>query len=467
MMKVSFIYTPNQRVNRCYYTEKIWKNYSENAIQLPNLGMAYLAGLLREKGFDVQFIDANVLNLAKEEIIARLNDFKPEYLLYSSITDNFQDTLSWIEEIKQDYNKPVIIGGPHMEIFPEETLTYDCIDYGVIGDGWETLPELLSALNDKKDISEVKGVCFRKDGKVVVTDPRPKHVGLEDVPFPARDLLPNEKYDTVLSKKRPITTMITTLGCPFRCTYCCTETKIRSRSAEHIVAEIEECINRYGIKEIEFYDETFTIDKKRMFKVLDLIEEKGLDFLWSIRTRADCVNREMIQRMAKAGCMRINYGIESADEKILESINRDIPPQMIKDAVKWSREAGITVFGFFMIGLPGDTKESIEKTLDLMVELDLDFVQLNKFVPIPKSEIYEDIKRDTGEDFWRDYTLGKVDLGDFKPYRIHVSPQELDDYLDKGYKMFYYRPKYIWQKLLSVRSFRELCRMASAALSLK
>jgi radical SAM superfamily enzyme YgiQ (UPF0313 family) len=466
-MKVSFIYTPKQRVNKCYYTEKIWKNYSENAILLPHLGMAYLAALLKKKGFEVQLIDANVLNLNEKDIQKRLFDFKPEYLLFTGITDNFRDTLWWIRRIRKMYNAPAIIGGPHMELYPKETLSYDCIDYGVIGDGWETLPELLNALNNKKPLSDIKGLCFRKDGEVITTEKRPKTVGLESVPFPARDLLPNDKYDTVLSKKCPITTMITALGCPFRCTYCCTDTVIRSRSAKHIVSEIEECINRYGIKEIVFYDETFTIDKARIFQVLDLIEEKKLSFLWSIRTRADCVTKEMIDRMAKLGCIRINYGIESADESILKSIKRNIPLSVIKNAVRWSREAGITVFGFFMIGLPDETKQTVEKTINLMLELDLDFVQLNKFVPIPGSEVYEQIKNETGEDFWRDYTLGKVNLEDFKPYKINLTPQKLDHYLEKGYKAFYYRPKYIWRKLIAVRSFKELYRMASAALSLK
>jgi len=466
-MKVTFIYPPKQRVNKCYYTEKIWKNYSENAILLPHLGMAYLAALLREKGFEVSLIDANVLNLKKDEIIKRLKTFNPEYLLYSSITDNFQDAIWWIEEIKKDFDRPTILGGPHMEIYPEEALSYDAIDYGVIGDGWETLPEILDALRDKKDLNSIKGICYKKNGKVRFTEPRQKRVRLEDVPFPARDLLPIDKYDTVVSKKRPITSMITALGCPFRCAYCCTDTNVRSRPAEHIVAEIEECVKKYNIKEIQFYDETFTIDKKRINKVLDLIEEKGLKFLWSVRTRVDCVDEQLLKRMAHAGCIRVNYGIESGDKQILKSINRDVSLDRIKDAVRWSKQAGITVFGFFMIGLPGETHDSIQKTLKLMLELNIDFAQLNKFVPIPNSKIYEDIKRDTGEDFWRDYTLGKVGLDDFKPYNVNITPRELDAYLDNGYKSFYFRPKYIWQKLISVRSFAELFRMASAALSLK
>jgi radical SAM superfamily enzyme YgiQ (UPF0313 family) len=466
-MRVCFLYPPKQRVNKCLYTERIWRNYSENAILLPHLGMAYLAAYLREKNFEVSYIDANVLDLTKDEILNELSNSRPDYLLYTSITDNFQDTLSWIKDIREGYNVPVIIGGPHMELYPKETLTHSCIDYGVIGDGWETLGELLNTLKNKKDLSLIKGICFRKNGEAVVTEPREKHISLKDVPFPARDLLPNNRYNVILSKRRPITSMISALGCPFRCTYCCTDTKLRTRPVEHIVDEVEECIRRHNIREIEFYDETFTVDKEKVFHFLDLIDKKDLHFLWSIRTRADCVTKEMLARMARAGCIRVNYGVESGDEGILKSIKRNIPLIKIKEAVRWSKEAGITVFGFFMIGLPGDDRHSIEKTLNLILELDLDFMQLNKFVPIPGSEIYEGIKKATGYDFWRDYTLGKAGLDSLKTDRPGVSPEELNDYLEKGYRAFYYRPRYIWQKLISVRSFNELRRMASAAIALR
>lgn len=466
MKKATFIYTPNQMMDRCYYTENIWKSYSKNAMLLPPLGITYLASVLLEKGFDVSLIDANILRMNREEIIERLNQLMPDYLLFTSVTDNFQDTLYWIKQIRQGYDRPVIIGGPHLDSYPKETLTYQCIDYAVIGDGWETLPELLNVLEAKGDLSSVKGICYKDCDEIILTEPRPSHVSLEDVPFPARHLLPNDRYDTVVSKARPITTMITALGCPFRCTYCSTHAKLRPRTAEHIIAEVEECIEKYGIREIEFYDDTFTVNKSKLFRFLDLIESKSLKFLWSIRTRVDCVTQEMINRMAKSGCVRINYGIESADERILKSIGRAMPLDMIRNATKWTKQAGITSCGFFMIGLPGDTRETIEKTLNFMLELDLDFVQVNKFVPTPNSKIHDDIKKKTGQDFWRDYTLGKATFDDYKAYDVHVTPEELDRYLDRAYRSFFFRPKQIWQKLINIRSFTELYRLSSAAVSL-
>lgn len=453
-------------VNKCFYTASIWKNYSKNAILAPPLGMVYLAALLREKGYEAKFIDANILNLTREEIIKQLKEFRPDYVLYNGITDNLQHTISWIRGIKEEYNKPVIIGGPHMEIYPKETLTHECIDYGVVGDGWETLPELLEALEVNRNLKDIKGLVYREDGMIVMTETRPKTVSLEDVPFPARDLLQNDKYDTVLSKARPITIMITALGCPFKCTYCCTDTNLRARSAEHIVAEVEECVNRYGIKEIEFYDETFTVNKKKMNRFLDLVEQKKLEFYWSVRTRVDCVDKQLLGRMSENGCIRINFGIESGDEDVLKAINRNMSIDTIREAVRWSKEAGIMTFGFFMIGLPQDTKESIGKTLDLMLELDLDFMQLNKFTMLPNSEIYEDYKKETGMDFWRDYTLGKVTLDDLKRDYLQITDEELDEYLERGYRQFYYRPKYILKKLIAVSSFREFKRLASGAISL-
>lgn len=465
-MKVSFVYPPKQSMGKLFYPAKVWKNYSESAVILPNLGIAYLAALLRENGHEVDLIEGHALDLKLEQIIDRLKSFEPEYLLYTSITDNFLDTLQWISDIRQRYDKPVVIGGPHLSVYPRETLSYDSIDYAVIGDGWETLPELMDALEKNKSISTIKGIGYKENNEIIITEERPKTLTLEDVPFPARDLLPNHKYDTVLSKERPITSMITNLGCPFQCTYCCTDRKVRASSPEYVVAEIEECINKYGIREIEFYDETLTLNTQRMNRFLDLIEEKKLDFLWSARTSVKCVSKEMLNRMAKLGCIRLNFGIEVGNEEILKSIKKPIKYDMVRDGIKWAKEAGITVLGFFILGLPNETEETINDTVKLMLELDLDYVELNKFVPVPNSELYEEFKKDTGIDFWREYTLGKATFEDLQPYKLHVSPERLDELQANGYRSFYFRPKSILRKLISVRSFSELYRLASAAKSL-
>jgi len=464
-MKICFLYTPKQPVSKCQYNANVGESFS-NIQLLPHLGIAYLAALLRDKGYEVSLIEANALNLNKEHIIKKLFMLKPDYVLYTCITDILQDTLSWIREIKKEYNKQVIVGGPHMGIYPKETLTHECIDYGVVGDGWETLPELLDALKHKRNLTNVKGIVYREHGRIVLTEARSTTVNLEDVPLPARDLLPNEKYNLATSRAKPITVMITALGCPFKCSYCASGKYLRLRPVEHIVAEVEECINKYGIREIEFYDETFTLNKNKMKLFLDLIEEKNLKFYWTVRTRVDRVDKELLSRMARNGCIRINFGIESGDEDVLKAINRKASLVNIRNTVRWTKETGISTFGFFMIGMPQDTKESIEKTLKFMLELDLDFMQLTKFTLFPNTEMYEDYKRKTGNDFWRDYTLEKTTLDHFKRDYSNITEEELDKYFERAYRMFYFRPKFIWQKLLALKSFSEFKRLASGALVL-
>lgn len=465
-MKVCFLYPPHQMVNKYYYTPRIWRHYSHK-IRLPHLGISYLAALLRQQGIDATVIDANALDWDLAQILRQINQIQPEYLLYTSITDTFQDTLHWIRQIKAAYNVPVIIGGPHVEIYPKETLTHDVIDYGVVGDGWETLPELLDALTHHQELSTIRGLCFRQYDKIIMTPQRKKWIGLEDVPFPARELLPNEQYDIVLSQARPITTMLMALGCPFQCHYCCTDRYVRPRSVEHLVAEVEECVKKHGIREIEFYDETFTVNQEKVFQFLARLKERDLQFRWSIRTRCDCVTQNLIQKMADGGCIRISYGIESGDPLTLERLGRKISPEIIKKAVQWTKQANIMTCGFFMIGLPQETKTQIETTLYLMKELDLDFIQLNKFIPKPNTPIYAEISRVTGYDFWKEYTLGNVGLDDFAPTYLTMTIDELNNYLEKGYWAFYYRPSYIWRRMRKVNSFSQFYRMASAAISFR
>lgn len=231
-MKVCFVYPPKQSMGKLFYPSKVWKNYSESAVILPNLGIAYCAAILRDNGHEVDLIEGHALDMELDQIVDRLNSFNPEYVLYTTITDNIQDTLWWI-------------------------------------------------------------------------------------------------------------------------------------------------------KEIEFYDETFTLNAKRLHSILDLIEEKKLKFLWSARTSVRCVTKEMLARMAKLGCIRLNLGIEVGNEKILKEIRKPITNKMVRDGVRWAKEAGITVLGFFILGLPNETEETIADTINLTLELDLDYVELN-VRPCPK-----------------------------------------------------------------------------------
>lgn len=462
-MKLVFVYPP-QEVCPMFFTERIYKQNSREGAVLPPLGIAYLASIL-EKRHIVKIIDANALGLTVGEVINQLKIIGPDILLFSLVTTNFRTNLGWIKAIKKHIDVPVIVGGPQATVYPAETLTFEEIDFCVVGEGWETLPELIDCLSNG-NYKNVKGIALRENNKITITETRCTKLTINDVGFPARHLLPNKNYTTILSKKSPITAMMSSSGCPFNCIYCGHNHNVVFRDPLKVVDEMEECLTKYKIREILFYDEIFSLDRKRASLICQEIIRRRLDIRWSIRTRPDCVNEPLIKLFAKAGCIRINYGIESANPEILRMLKRDMTLSRMTDAVRWAKREKINVFGFFMIGFPGESKQSILKTISLATQLSLDYVQFAKLVPLPDTELYSMVKEKTGDDFWRDYVLGRVGLESFVQFALKLSAEDLDDCLKIAYRRFYFRPQYILRRLLSVKSFKELRGLVNSALAL-
>ncbi len=467
-MRFLFI-IPKQEVPRPMYTEKVWRQYTRSAQVLPNLPSAYLAAWLEKAGFEVGIIDAFAERLSVEETARRAKDFEPIAVGYNLITENFLDTLAGIEGVKKLTGLPVIAGGLHMSLYPAETMSHSAIDYGVTGEGWRTLPELLECIRSRSDPGRVAGICFREGGEYRATDTRPDTLTLEEVPFPARHLLPNDRYTTVMSRQWPITVMVSALGCPFRCAYCdVPHDRYQARSAGHVAAEMEECVTRFGIREIWFQDESFTIDRNRVAEICETILSRGLEVSWSIRTRPDLVDREILRLMKRAGLMKVHLGVESGSPEILERLNRPIDLDLVRRAVRWSREEGITTLGFFMIGLPGETAEDVRRTIRLALELNCDYIQVNKFVPCPPSPLYRELVAREGIDYWAEYTRGDpAIIGKLAGRGSAFAPAELDGWQRSFFRRYYYRPGYVWNRLRQLRSWREFKNLALSAASLR
>ena len=458
--KLVFVQCPMLPMDRFHYSKNIRKWYTKKGVVLPPLGMAYLASIMRNKGYPLNIIDGYAEDLSREEMLSKIKKEEPDYLLFSSSTSTFLTVAGWMKILKNEFPDVVtVLGGSHTLTYPKETLTHKYIDIIAIGDAWETLPELIKTLDNKGDLNSVNGIGFKdKGGNIILTSPRRKVNSWDDIPFPARDLLPNDLYSTIISTQRPSTIIMTALGCPYICGYCDTPIRTVYRTPESVADEIEECVVKYGVKEINFYDETFTINQERAFKVCDEIIKRGLNkkIAFTIRTRADCITEELIKKLAEAGCTRINFGIESASEELLKKMKRYLSLDTIKRAIGWTKKHGIQAFGFFMIGIPGDTKESIEKTIDLAIELDLDYVQFTKLTPLPNTQVYFELQKETGTDYWRDYTLGKITGNEtLQVTSCTIPPKELDELLQHAYKKFYFRPRYVLRRLKMVRSFTE------------
>ncbi|GAG09913.1 unnamed protein product, partial [marine sediment metagenome] len=263
----------------------------------------------------------------------------------------------------------IILGGAHATLLPNETLvSAPEIDVVVKGEGENTFIELLQALEYKRPLSKILGISYRKDGKTVSTPERSTNVDLDSLPFLAYHLLPWQRYKPHPPHGRalPFTAMITSRGCPYRCSYCSKPifgNKFRGQSPERVVEEIAYYKDNFGVKEIAFYDDVFTLNKKRAHAIADEIIKRGLKICWTCETRVNLVDKELLRHIKQSGCYAIAYGIESASQEILDALNKDITFEQVEEAVGIAQEVGLQIIGYFMIGSPGESPETIAKTI--------------------------------------------------------------------------------------------------------
>jgi len=446
-----------------YHDPVAVKENKEHLGAIPPLSLAYVAAILESIGVTVRIIDASALHLTMEEVSALLVDFKPDFLGFNATTIDFHCTLRWCRYLKDSLRIPIILGGIHLSVYPQETMTHICIDYGVIGDAEETLPELLDAIVNDKPLANVKGILYRDHERIITTEKRTPVSDLEPFPVPARHLLPNDKYYSFISKQKPFTAMLTSRGCAFNCIFCDSQTvEYRCYSADRVVDEIEECVKKYRVKEIDIFDALFSVDRKRVFEICDGILKRDLKVKWSFRTRVDLVDKEMLQCLKKAGCIRICYGIESGDEEVLKNINKGTTVDRIKKTIALTKENGIQTLGYFMFGNIGETHESIKKTLGLMLGLEFDFVQISATFPPPNTILYAKYKEEFGYDYWREYTLDASKSAALPYVGTSLSEKEIKDYIYKCYLKFYLRPNYILKFIAHLSSFHEFWRSLKA-----
>ncbi len=455
-MKITLVHCP---LKHRKYSENL-KVVDEEFCLAPPISLAYVASILERAGHNVILVDANALNLSKTEALYVLKEFQPDVLAFRMDTYQFHQTLEWIRYLKQSIRRPVIAGGINFLYYPKESLFYEEIDYGIMGEAVESLPKLLLAIQNNSDLATIDGLVYReRSGDVKVNHPSLKNIDFDSYPFPARHLLPNERYYSFVSQARNFTIMVTSKGCPYKCKFCAiAKLPYLERSAGNVVDEIEECYRNFNIREIDFFDAVFFLNKKRVSEICEEIIKRNIKIRWTCRSRVDLVDKELIKLAARAGCSCIFYGIESAEQNILDLIDKKIDISQIKAAIKMSQKQGIKTLGFFMLGNPGETKDSIRKTISFSKKLPLDFVQICRTIAKPGTDLDEFLKRKTGKDYWRDYVLGKQKEDYWPTPWVNLSIEEMRGYVKKAYYGFYFRLGYIIKRIFSVKSFGELLR---------
>lgn len=432
---------------------------------LPPLGLLYLAAELEKAGYSVKIFDTQVYNWQIKEVGG--SDIVGIYCN----TSNYQHALELAQEIKTNFNIPIIFGGPHVTTRPLETLKNSSVDYIVIGEGEKTIVELMGVLSNKSELklSDVKGIGFKKNGELIINSKRELIQNLDSIAFPARHLVPMDKYKPSPNqyKRLPMTTMMASRGCPFNCTFCATETiwtrRYRFRSVKNVVDEIKHLIKDYGIKEINFWDDIWGLNKQWIEEFCDAVIAEKLDLTWLCECRVNTIDKEILKKMKKAGCWCIFYGIESLDQEILKAVNKKITIEQITSALKWTREAGIEIRANFILGLPKETPEKVKKMLKILCKLNPDNVKFNILTPYPETVLYKEIKQGKwGVIIDESYDKLTGYFATFVPYG-YKDINELKRIRKYAFRKYYLRLGYILPRLLSIRSFEDLKRYLRGA----
>ena len=430
---------------------------------LPPMGLSLLAAVLERKGHRVTVVDANALNLKPEGIAPHITN--ADVIGITAMTPTINAAINIAHHLKQnDSHSTIILGGAHASLLSEETLTTASpIDIVVRGEGEETIIELLQALEEKQPLDNIPGISYRRNGEVINTPARSTTVDLDSLPFLAHQLLPWKRYKPYppYGRALPFTTLITSRGCPYACSFCSKPVfgnKFRGQSPERVVDEIACYKEKFGIKEVAFHDDIFTLSKRRAHAIADEVMKRGIKIYWTCETRVNLVDKDLLRHMKQAGCYAIAYGIESASQQILDIFNKGITLEQVEEAVRLSQEVGLLTIGYFMIGSPGDSRETITKTIEFAKRLRLDFAQFGITIPFPGTKLYELYLKGKGEEIpWENFVYDKTSRQITPIFESNeLSRASLQHWVQQAYKEFYLRPSYFWQRIRQVTSIGDL-----------
>jgi len=422
------------------------KLYCEWLVRYPPLGLLYYGSLLKQNGHTVMLLDGELMGYNLKNILSLAKKFGPDIICATVNIYNPQSEFKALKDIKDNIKSILIARGHFPRLYPKETILNDHVNIALTGKGFNSIVSVVEAIEKNKPLKSVNGIIYKKNNLITKT-PIEEPFDFDNIPYPARELIDNRFYTTALTKYDSFTTLTTSIGCPFSCTYCVDRhISYQERSVENVITEIEQCINNFGIKEITFLDSTFSLNRQRSISLCNEINKRKLQFKWAIRTRPDMVDDELLKLFAHSGCISIHYGIESGDPEILHNVNRIINPKQIKKAVELTVKRKMEVLGFFMVGNSGETPDSIKKTISFAQSLPLHFAQFNIAFPVPSSSIFEDSKQKLKMDIWLESYKGRVITRKMcKPQNTTLSSEELTYWTNKAYRGFYLRPKQLWK----------------------
>ncbi len=427
--------------------------------QMP-LGIFYLAAALERQGEKVRVLDCEAFKISHEELIAILEETPTELIGITSTTVSFYRARALAEMIHKALpGLKIIIGGPHMSAMPEPTMLTGAFDFGITHEGETALTKLVACLlHGQGSLAKVPNLYYFNNGELVKNQRTEYIRDMDAIAPPARQLC--EDYSVYKPpvgafRDRPVMNMLTSRGCPYHCIFCDNNTfgrKTRFFSAEYVVNEIEELVTRYGAREIAFLDDTFVLDKKRLRRIFELLEEKNISFPWTCMTRVNNLDFETLKFMRDHGCWQIRIGIESGSQEVLDFIKKGITLQQVENVANWGKELKIKVSGFFMIGHHIDTPASIDATINFALTMPLTDIIVTINTPIPGTESYT-LARQYGDYREKDWTSLNYWTPVFVPNGL--TKEFMLAKQAEMYSRFYRRPAVILRQLGKIRTLQD------------
>ncbi len=440
-----------------------FKKFSEAT---PPLGLAYVAAVLLDKGENVLVLDAYAELLNLDETINRIKKTNPGIIGISCLTPTAPAAHTLSKKIKEILPScKIIFGGVHPTLLSNEILKDTSVDIVIRGEGEYCFYEIVKNLKNKKSLKEIKGISYRDGERIIHNGDREEIMDLDNVPFPAWHLFPLKLYRplphwSLVSPNIPIYPILTSRGCAYNCTFCSlhsTIKKFRVRSAKNVVDEIEYLNKRFNVKQLMFWDATFPLKKELGINICKEIIKRGLHkkIKWMCEARVDHIDFETLRWMKKAGCKRVAYGIESGVQSLLNNIRKGFTLDQVRKAIQVTKKAKIEILAYFMLGLPGETKELSQKTIDFAKELNADYTKFNLTVPYPGTVLYDQaIKEGCIKTMdWSKYSSFAA-LSSYEPVYVPkgMAKEDLIMMTQKAFKEYYFRPIIILKHLKKLNS---------------
>ena len=457
--KIMLIYPPSPILNR---EDRCQQPTKELLVipPLPPTDLMYLAAIAEQCDYEAKIVDYSIGG----DFLSDIKSFQPDYLLANIATPTFKSDMETVAIAKEINPNLITIvkGAPFLSYNTNVIYENPFVDYVIMGEPELTLKEILQAHPN----NEILGICYSDNFQSIKNEMRPFNENLDNLPFPARHLIDNSIYTRPDNGKVQAVIKVSR-GCPYHCFFCLATpvsgAKVRVRSAENIIAEIRECVEKYNIKNFLFWSDIFNFDREWTLDLCRKIIKSGLKITWSSNTRANTMDDEMASLMYKAGCRLVSIGVESGSQEVLDFIGKRLSLDEIRKTVKILKKNKIKTYNYFVIGLPCETEKTVEETIKFAIELDSDFISFYTATPLPGTKFFNYAmmnnlveKQLNFESAYYFPTVRSNELSKDRIFELHK----------KAVKSFYLRPSFILKTLFNLRSFTEFKNYFVAGINL-